>query len=108
MDKVNDYLKRTRNTHTYGDGYILERPRPHVICKDGFRISVQASEFHYCSPRINGADMYETVELGYPNDEDVLIIDYAEDPSDLTETVYGFVPIELVNELVEKHGGIVN
>ena len=25
-----------------------------------------------------------------------------------TETVYGYVPIELVNELAEKHGGIVN
>ena len=25
-----------------------------------------------------------------------------------TETVYGFVPIELVEKLIQKHGGIVN
>ena len=26
---------------------------------------------------------------------------------DLTRTVYGYVPVEVVNELIEKHGGIV-
>lgn len=26
--------------------------------------------------------------------------------SDYTETVYGYVPIEIVEELINKHGGI--
>lgn len=27
--------------------------REHLVCKDGTTISVQASEFHYCTPRNN-------------------------------------------------------
>ena len=101
MDKVNEYLKRT----WYGERWCI---RPSMECADGFTISVQASEIHYCSPRINGADQYENVELGFPNMEEPLIADYAVDPDDLTQTVYGYVPIEVVNKLIEKHGGIVN
>lgn len=108
MDQVNEYLKRTRNTYKYPDGFMAEYPRVHAICSDGFRISIQASEFHYCSPRVNGADSYENVELGFPSREDELIMAYAEDPDEPTETVYGFVPIEIVNQLIEKHGGIIN
>lgn len=108
MDQVNEYLKRTRNTYTYPDGTVYERPRVHAECKDGFKISIQASETHYCSPRINGAISYEKVELGFPNQKDYLIMDYAEDEDDPKGTVYGYVPIELVNLLIEKHGGIVN
>lgn len=40
--------------------------------------------------------------------EEPLIADYAVDPDDLTQTVYGYVPIEVVNKLIEKHGDIVN
>ena len=40
--------------------------------------------------------------------EEPLIADYAENPDDLTHTVYGYVPIEVVNKLIEIHGGIVN
>lgn len=101
MDKVNEYLRRTWN----GKRWCI---RPAIECADGFTISVQASEGHYCSPRIDGADQYENVELGFPNMEEPLIADYAEDPDDLTLTVYGYVPIEVVNKLIEKHGGIVN
>lgn len=108
MDQVNEYLKRTRNTYTYPNGMVIDRTREHAVCKDGFRISIQASEYHYCLPRVNGADSYESVELGFPNREDELIMEYAEDPDDPTETVYGFVPIEIVNQLIEKHGGIAN
>ena len=101
MDKVNEYLRRTWN----GERWCI---RPGMECADGFTISVQASDFHYCSPRINGADQYENVELGFPNMKEPLIADYAEDQDDLIHTVYGFVPIEVVNKLIEKHGGIVN
>ena len=101
MDKVNEYLRRTWT----GDRLCI---RPYIECADGFTISVQASDFHYCSPRTSVADQYETVELGFPNMEDPIIKDYAEDPDDLTHTVYGYVPIKVVNKLIEKHGGIVN
>lgn len=53
-----------------------------------------------------GVQDYESVELGYPSMEDELINEYAEDDSDYTKTVYGYVPIEIVEELINKHGGI--
>ena len=90
--------------HPFSDERIQEN-RPRLLCNDGFSISVQASKFHYCSPRLDGAQDYEKVELGYPSNEDELINDYAEDDN-YTRTVYGYVPIEVVERLIEKHGGI--
>ena len=104
MDKVNEYLRRTLEYNNYINFYI----RPRMRCADGFSISIQAGFYRYCRPRNNEADTYESVELRYPNMEDPIIADYAENPDDLTETVYKYVPIEVVNELIEKHGGIVN
>ena len=89
-----------------GDG-IASIMRPRIVCNDGFSVSVQGSNFHYCTPRENLLDDdYSEVELGYPSVEDDVISDYAEDPRDLTQTVYPFTPIEVVEELVAKHGGI--
>lgn len=105
MDKINEYLQRTRNVKESQWG-TFEGIRPHLICNDGFEVSVQASEYHYCSPRVNGAAIYNTVELGFPNMEDSLIMEYAENPYNPTGTVYGYVPVSIVNELIEKHGGI--
>ena len=61
--------------------------RPRVHCADGFSVSVQASQYHYCRPRIDNAEKYNTVELGYPSASDDLITDYAEDDT-YTNTVY--------------------
>ena len=110
MDKINEYLKRTRNVYTFPDGTTYDIRRPRIVCKDGFSISVQAGEYHCCNPRINGADEYDMVELGFPSEEDDLIADYTAwyDVDDPTEAVYPYVPIEIVNELIEKHGGIAN
>lgn len=47
------------------------------------------------------------MELGFPSAADDLITDYAEDNS-YTDTVYGYVPVEIVDKLIEKHGGIVD
>ena len=37
--------------------------RPHIICEDGYEISVQASTFHHCYPRLNNQDVYDTYEI---------------------------------------------
>ena len=58
-------------------------------------------------PRIDNAEKYEEVELGYPSAADDLITDYAEGDT-YTDTVYGYVPVEIVDKLIEKHGGIVD
>ena len=107
MDAVNKYLKETLNETPSMFGGTIQGIRPPVKCKDGFSISVQASSGHYCSPRVNGDVIYDDVELGFPNMEDELIAKYAEDPDEPTNTVYGYVPVDIVNQLIEKHGGIV-
>ena len=96
---INEFLQKTNYT---GYGH-----RPRVHCADGFSVSVQASQWHYCRPRTDNAEEYKAVELGYPSAADDLIIDYAED-NNYTDTVYGYVPVEIVEKLIEKHGGIVD
>ena len=106
---VKDWLAKSIEINiynTYYDGACeIQANRPRLYCNDGYSISVQASEFHYCSPRLNGLQDYKSVELEYPSTEDELINEYAED-FDYTNTVYGYVPIEVVEKLIEKHGGI--
>lgn len=98
---VTEFLKSTFNP---SNPYQV---RPHIHCKDGFSISVQGgTEFHYCVPRKH-CNQYECVELGYPSAVDTLIEEYAEDPFNMTDSVFGYVPIEIVEALIEKHGGIV-
>lgn len=104
---VKEFLATTIKSHKYPfSDEVIQENRPRLLCNDGFSISVQASEFHYCWPRLNGNQDYESVELGYPSSEDELINEYAEDDWNYTETVYGYVPIEVVEKLIEKHGGI--
>lgn len=78
-----------------------------VQCKDGFKVSIQASATHYCSPRDNVPfSRYTAYELGYPSSADDLIAEYAETPDRPTESVYAWVPRSVVEQLIEKHGGI--
>jgi hypothetical protein len=76
-----------------------------IECEDGFSLSVQASHGAYCSPRTNLGPWYQ-VEVGYPSDVPTEIMRYCEDPETPTETVYGYVPIELVETLIAAHGGM--
>ena len=78
-----------------------------VVCADGFTMSVQASETHYCSPRETGAEKYTAVEVGYPNPPEPLLMYLAEEPDRPTMTVYPFVPAQLVALVIAKHGGMV-
>lgn len=80
--------------------------RPRVKCADGFTVSVQAGYGIRSHPQAD-ADEYTAVELGYPSQSDEEIIPYAEDADSPCETVYNFVPVEIVDKMFEKHGGIV-
>lgn len=98
---VKEYLTSTFEPH---NPYCVRKP---IVCADGFKVSVQGgTEFHYCIPRYH-CNEYESVELGFPTMKDDLIMEYAENESIPTRTVYGWVPIEVVEQLVEKHGGMV-
>ena len=106
MDKINEFLKNNYKSYETSIGEFPEVTK-RIECEDGFNISVQASEYMYCEPRINKGWPYSEVELGFPSKNDDLIDDYAEEPGTI-ETVYPYVPIEIVNQLIEKHGGIIN
>lgn len=75
-----------------------------ITCKDGFSLSVQATHGAYCSPRQNVGPWYE-VEVGFPSAAPELIAHLAENPDEPTETVYPYVDIELVEQLIALHGG---
>ena len=73
--------------------------RPCIYCYDGFAMSVQDHENAYATPG-------STSEIGFPTKEEPLIKEYAEDPDDLTGTVYPHVPNEIVEQVIIKHGGV--
>jgi hypothetical protein len=79
--------------------------RPILICNDGFKMSVQGSRTHYCSPR-STVEAYSEMEIGFPSEQEDLIMEYAESPETPTDTVYGYVPCDIIQSVIEKHGGI--
>ena len=98
---IKEFLK-----DTYGVKDGMQRTRPRIRCQDGFEMSVQAGSMLYSTPRFNLRDgEYTACEIGFPNREEELIKQYAEDPEDLTETVYAYVPVEVIDEVIKKHGG---
>jgi len=78
-----------------------------VVCADGFSMSVQASTTAYSKPRTDSGP-YTEVEIGFPNEEEPLLLSYAEEPEELTNTVYPYVPVERVSLVLAKHGGVVS
>jgi len=76
------------------------------ICKDGLSLSIQASGHHYCTPR-NYEGPYTSVEIGFPSKICPELLEYAEDIYKPIDTVYSYVPIEIVEKLIQDHGGLV-
>tara|TARA_R110002020_G_scaffold37239_19_gene112621 strand:+ start:461 stop:760 length:300 start_codon:yes stop_codon:yes gene_type:complete len=79
-----------------------------VVCADGFEMSVQASATSYSLPRITGAAVYREVEVGFPSKREELLMEWAEDREDPTNTVYGYVPVLVVTNVIAKHGGMIS
>ena len=77
-----------------------------ITCADGFNISIQGSQGHYSSYN-KETNKFTSVELGFPSETDELIIKYADDPDEPTKTVYPYVPVDVVNKLIKKHGGTI-
>jgi len=102
--KINEFIRKYNKVKTLVPG-MTSSFCPHVICKDGFKMSVQVGQSNYSTPKDN-VDNYEEAEVGYPSEEETLIARYAEDSTRLCDTVYGFVPCTLIDRVIEKHGGI--
>ena len=78
-----------------------------VVCADGFSMSVQAGTGNYCKPRQPDADRYTAVEIGFPSHEEPLLLQYAAEPDYPTETIYAYVPVQVVTDVIAKHGGMI-
>lgn len=77
-----------------------------VECADGFTMSVQASNRNYSNPR-DDVGPYTEVEVGFPSSYDIHLHDFAENPDKPTETVYGWVPADIIIMCIASHGGMV-
>jgi hypothetical protein len=80
---------------------------PRLVCADGFEMSVQAHQGAYCSPRTNSATKYVEVEVGFPNAMEPMLMEYVENEEKPTNTVYPYVPVQVVTNVIAKHGGMV-
>lgn len=117
--KLQDYLMSFRNIDD--PKVFMDQSYPTanwITCADGFSLSVQANNGAYCRPRTNIAE-WSAVEVGFPSAKPEFFAEYAESSGytnedtgevefiDYTNTVYGYVPIELVEQCIELHGGMV-
>lgn len=97
MFSINEYLQNNRQG----------RHVKQVVCADGFSMSVQASSRHCCLPKIDKAEHYDAVEVGFPSERVSVLQRYAaKDLSGDNTDVYGYVPVEIVNQIVNDHGGL--
>jgi hypothetical protein len=70
----------------------------YVVCRDGFEVSVVASKYAYSCPRVDDAQRYQSVEVGYPSSFERLL---GSSPDD----IFGWVPMPVVVQIIENHGG---
>lgn len=97
--RVEEYSSQKYYGYYYGKTCAIPRIE---IEGTPYKLSVQASSAHYCSPRDDLQEFYEDVEIGFPNFKfsKEFIFQYAEDNESPQDTVYGYVPmLELAEEL---------
>ena len=63
--KINEFIQKYRIVKKIVPG-MTSSYCPHVICKDGFKMSVQAGQSNYSTPK-DVVDSYEEAEVGYPS-----------------------------------------
>lgn len=91
---------------TYQQGRIINfYTRPRIHCVDGFNFSVQGGEGKYSSPRTNEKE-FMAMEIGFPSEVEELILEFADDSDNPTDTVYPYVDNDIIQKVIDKHGGI--
>ena len=115
--KINEFIKDNLKVTTLSEDPLMKHMMtssrlPHIICADGFSMSVQVGYSLYSTPK-KIAKRYSAVEIGYPSEPEELIKEYAEfapfdedEVPDYTDTVYPYVPVGVVDKVLKKHGGI--
>ena len=115
--KINEFIKKNLKVKVLSEDPLMKHIAtssrlPHIICEDGFSMSVQVGYSLYCTPK-KVAKRYSAVEIGFPSDHEPLIEKWAEfspfnedENPDYTDTVYPYVPVKIVDKVLKKHGGI--
>ena len=115
--KINEFIKDNLKVTILSEDPLMKHMMtssrlPHIICADGFSMSVQVGYSLYSTPK-KIAKRYSAVEIGYPSEPEELIKEYAEfapfdedENPDYTDTVYPYVPVGVVDKVLKKHGGI--
>ena len=94
---LQEYFRHAANT---------ESVVPRIYCHSGLNFSVQIGDNAYCHPRTWTAEKWSKAEIGFPNDIIPEIMQYAEDADTPLKTVYGFVPVSIIEDVIENNGGI--
>ena len=115
---VNEYINKFQATKRDSNAaaavgqpdFVLGILNEHIVippleCTDGFHISVQASSGHYCEPR-NSQGPWTAVECGFPSADVPELAEYKDGNNVDTESVFAYVPVEIVEAVVAKHGGM--
>lgn len=111
MGTRNDNISTKSMTEKYNEDFFF---LPRVVCNDGFSISIQVHHGNYCESE-NGTRAFglnwKEVEWGFPSEQ----IDgekYNAEEShwnkdcDTRNTIGAYVSVELLDELLNEHGGI--
>lgn len=97
-EQLQEWLKATTIELKSDFGHL--KMRPHITCPDGFKVSVQASAKHYCTPREHRGP-WVSVECGFPSEHPEEWKEYREHAD---SPVYGYVLINDVANVLERHG----
>lgn len=107
MEKIDAKIFFSRQIHGQSGVPVIKKTNRLVRCADGFHMSVQAGPTAYSEPR-DTIGPYKTVEIGFPSQSEDLLLPYAENPEQPTDSVYGWVPKSVVTAVIVKHGGMVD
>lgn len=102
---VADWIRATNGTHLKDDAREIAR------LGDGGWVSIQASRYHLCEPRIDSAKRYSSVEIGSkgvlegPDEAAALLAPYRQERGNTI--VFARVPVDVAESYVRARGGIL-
>ena len=85
---INQFIRENRKGHF----------APDVVCKDGFRMSVQAGGGHRCTWLFGSLC---SAEVAFPSRDEPLLDRHMD-----ADGVAGWTPVEVIDAIIEKHGGL--
>ena len=111
--KINEFIKNHLKVKVLNEDPLMRHMMtstrlPHIVCTDGFTMSVQVGYSLYSKPK-KVAKRYSEVEIGYPSEREPLLEKYVESffvTPDFTDSIYPYVPVKVVDKVLKKHGGI--